>query len=230
MKYSDFLMDLKEGNPSSFYLISLEDPIFLKELILKVKPLFFPKKENPFDFSLFSAESHPLSQIMEQTLILPVLSRRRLIILKDAEKLKDPDRKKLFSFLKTIPKSSCFLIIFPRAVRLPLPSSTVRVSSSDLSLKSERKSGPFEIVDLLMRGDMGKAILSLDRSLVREKDFSSMTGILTYYLRSQAKKRRKIDYSLISKFNSLQKIDKKIKNGLLPPRIGMELALLSIQD
>lgn len=115
MKAEDLFRSLKNGDVGQIYFLYGDDD-FLKDASLeKLKEVALTGAIADFNYDLFRAGEVNMSNLMSALATLPVMASRRLVVLKDADKLKADEQETLLSYLKD-----------------PSPSTTLVMSGKDV--------------------------------------------------------------------------------------------------
>jgi DNA polymerase-3 subunit delta len=72
---------------------------------------------NDFDFESFYGQDADINNLITALQTLPFTCEKRVVLVKDAHKIKSADAAKLAGFLKTPPASSCLVMVWPEKVR-----------------------------------------------------------------------------------------------------------------
>jgi DNA polymerase III delta subunit len=92
------------------YLFVGQDSLSKDIKLKKIKQEFLPQETQHFNFDIFYAKGLSLMTLQERLLALPVKAKKRIIIIKEAEHLKQEIKEFILKFAKT-PRPETLLII-----------------------------------------------------------------------------------------------------------------------
>jgi DNA polymerase III subunit delta len=98
--------DLKKTVRSVYLLLGPEEYQSTQALNL-LKKQIVPPEAVDFDYSIFAAEDVPVDEILGAANVFPMVSKRRLVVVRDAQNIKDVDAESLLESLPSIsPRST----------------------------------------------------------------------------------------------------------------------------
>jgi DNA polymerase III subunit delta len=103
--------DLRTGTGTSIYLILGPELYLCRWAINTLKNKALSPESLAFDFSEFSAGDVSVDQIIEAANIFPMMSRKRMVLITEAERLKDAEQESLLNALDTLSPRS-ILVLF----------------------------------------------------------------------------------------------------------------------
>ncbi|PIU41810.1 MAG: DNA polymerase III subunit delta [Candidatus Omnitrophica bacterium CG07_land_8_20_14_0_80_42_15] len=101
------MKDPKKGN---VYLLIGEESYLKEDFIQKTKNRFLDESNKELNFISFSAKDSGIEDILSSAKTAPFLSKKRVVVIKDVEKLEERKRDILLSFLKNPPESACLIL------------------------------------------------------------------------------------------------------------------------
>ena len=111
MKAEELLRKLKDEVVDPLYFIYGNDEFLKNQSLAKIKELALQGGMPDFNFDLFHAGETDISRIMSVLSTLPVMAKRRLVILKDADKLKSQDQETLLSYFNDPSPTTTLLMV-----------------------------------------------------------------------------------------------------------------------
>lgn len=153
MSIAQFQQELSKGLPSAVYLLHSSEDFLLYEAFTSIKDHFHTVSE--FNFNSYDIKSpdkdFKIEDIIDALNTLPFLSERKIIILKNSQKLSKKDSKKLSDYLVAPANSSLFIMLFegkaPKlfdiAVQKKLKTIALNIQGNDIPswvrYKAEKK-------------------------------------------------------------------------------------------
>jgi DNA polymerase III subunit delta len=105
-----FYKDLESGNVSPVYFIFGDEPFLIEQCVDRLKYALLDENSVDFNYSLFYAADADVQNIKDTVETLPVFAQRRLVILKNAQELKDSEWAELESLFKNPVDSTVFAL------------------------------------------------------------------------------------------------------------------------
>jgi len=160
-----------------------------------------------FNMKTVYAGETKIEKILEEIDFLPLFSERRLLHIKNVEKLNKADCEKLEPVFENPPGNIC-VILTGKDVKLPLKNYAGKVTE-------EPKKGLFPQVFRLRRKEDRKKIVALFMEQLRlnEKDFTPVLTAAEIYLKNVLLSQKKADNETVKKFKSLHQLDFNLKTG-----------------
>ncbi len=115
MTPEELFKELKNGELRSAYYLFGEEDYLKEESFKKLKASALDGVMVDFNFDLFYGGETEISKIIGAASTLPVMSPRRLVVLKDADRLKAPDEEQITAYLED-PLNSTILLLVGRNV------------------------------------------------------------------------------------------------------------------
>lgn len=99
--------DLRGGIHKPVYLVLGPEEYLCRQAVDLLKKSLISQDALAFDYAEFTAGEAPVDQIIEAANTFPMMSKRRLVLVNQAEKLKDSDQDSIIESLKTLsPRST----------------------------------------------------------------------------------------------------------------------------
>ncbi|MBN1824010.1 MAG: DNA polymerase III subunit delta [Endomicrobiales bacterium] len=114
IKYAEALSQWKNGKFRDLYLLAGEEIYLIEEA---VRALSDNLKIDSLNTETFSFPEADLNDVMLAAQTMPFLAGRRLVIVKNVNRLKSADLNKFVEFLKFPTESVCLVLVWPERVR-----------------------------------------------------------------------------------------------------------------
>lgn len=120
MKYQDLTVKLNKKEIAPVYLFSGEETYLKEDALRKITEILLPQGNNvEFNYDLiYGDESGAAQAVINRAESLPVLSEKRLVVVKRTEKFKQPDQEKLLVFLTSPSPTTCLIFVASDRVNL----------------------------------------------------------------------------------------------------------------
>lgn len=105
-----FYKDLESGNVSPVYFIFGDEPFLIDQCVNRFKYALLDENSLDFNYSLFYAGDADVVAVKDAVETLPVFAQRRVVILKNANELKDSEWTELESLFKNPVDSTVFVL------------------------------------------------------------------------------------------------------------------------
>lgn len=115
MKAEELFRRLKENSVDTLYFIYGNDEFLKQESVAKIKETALRGVIPDFNYDLFHAGEADMSRVLSALSTLPVMAKRRLVILKDADRLKAQAQESLLSYFSD-PSPTTTLVMTGREV------------------------------------------------------------------------------------------------------------------
>ncbi len=102
---------LKGDSLQSVYVLLGPEQYQCRKAIKLLKQKVLSPESMAFDYAEFAAGDAPLDEIIEALNTFPMLSKRKLVLLTDADKLKDSEQEKLLDSLKNLSPRSMLILL-----------------------------------------------------------------------------------------------------------------------
>ncbi len=110
MTYPEALKHLEQGRFSPVYLLTGEEPFFIHQLLSRFREKVLDDASRDFNYDQFQGEGIDLAQVTMIAKTFPVFSPRRLVILQNADLIKD-EREVLLNYLDAPCETTVMLFI-----------------------------------------------------------------------------------------------------------------------
>lgn len=100
MTYAEALQHLEQARFSPIYLLTGEEPFFIQQILTRFRERVLEEASRDFNYDQFRGESLDPAQAIMTAKTFPLFSPRRLVIIRDADLIKD-EREALLSYLET---------------------------------------------------------------------------------------------------------------------------------
>jgi DNA polymerase III subunit delta len=106
------LEDSIRGDASRIVYLILGPELYLCQLAVDLfRARFIEADAAAFDYAEFSADEASVDQILEAANTFPMISKKRLVLVKDAEKLKDAEQEELLGSINSLSPRSVLLLL-----------------------------------------------------------------------------------------------------------------------
>jgi len=167
VKPAELYKNIDRGSISPVYFfVGDEDALIDDALASLERKIFVSPESMAFNRDVVIALSGEGERILGLARAFPVLAGRRLVVVREADKLSQEDWDSLASYLKNPPLSTCLVFIMEEAPSFASPVNTV-----EFSMKDESQFMDFLLKELSIRG---KRILPRARDLLMSMDWDSL--------------------------------------------------------
>ncbi|HKZ22164.1 MAG TPA: DNA polymerase III subunit delta [candidate division Zixibacteria bacterium] len=111
VKFSDFRKQIEKGGIASLYLFLGEEDFVKKEALDLLTQKLIPSGLECFNLNNSDAEETEIPDLINLASTVPVGSERRLVIVKNVEKLKAAPKEQLSNFFPKIPTTTCMVLL-----------------------------------------------------------------------------------------------------------------------
>lgn len=111
MKYSNLISSLKRGEILPVYLFYGEEEFLLRDALGHIIKKVVDPRTRDFNFNTIYCREASVSDILAIALTVPIMSERRLLVLRDIDALKVADVEGLLPYLKSPSPSTCLVMI-----------------------------------------------------------------------------------------------------------------------
>jgi len=211
------------------YLFVGIDEISKERKIRRIKQENFKGKECSFDYELFYADNLDRLRLTDSLNRLPLQAEKRVIVIKQIEKLSPINRKILLSFIKK-PHNYNLLILDTEISDLNNNTFVLEVArcAKIFSFKKERVLTVFDLADTIIKKNTAGALRILSRLISKGEKPHRLLGGLSW-------KWNKLERSIMhEEFNKglelFLETDINIKLGRLKPNFALELLVIKLCD
>ncbi len=121
--------DLRQGKFRPVYLILGPEEYQCRQAVDLLKKSLLNPEAQAFDYSEFTAGESSIDEIIESANIFPMISRRRVVIVNQAEKLKEAEQDSLTDLIKALSPRSTLILFAPDLDRRKKFYKTLREGS-----------------------------------------------------------------------------------------------------
>lgn len=111
MKSEDLYRDIKAGKFSPFYYLFGDEDLLREESFTRLKSAILAGGLADFNYDLFHAGEVDISKVIAAASTLPVMAPRRLVVLKDADKLKAAEEEQLLTYFEDPSPSTALVMV-----------------------------------------------------------------------------------------------------------------------
>lgn len=208
----------------SAYLLIGQDSCFKNNKIKEIKEKFLKRETLDFNLDILYAHELDLLTLQEKLLQLPVNSSKRIIIVKEAEKLKEEIKKFLLDyFKKPYPQT---IIIFDIEKDNPEDKfiNLLKIYARVLPFKEERPLNIFDLKKYIEAKKINLSLKTLHQLLLQGERPEQILGNLRVQVEGESsnslEKRRKI--------KAILDCDIEIKTSRLKPVFALEKLLIRL--
>lgn len=109
--YEDIIFRLDKGEILPVYLFLGEEEADKTRVLQKLKTILFPDRSAlAFNYDVLDGEKQDAAAILSLCLTLPQMASKRLVVVKEANALPKPEKKKLLSYLKSPSPTTCLIL------------------------------------------------------------------------------------------------------------------------
>ncbi|MDI6794217.1 MAG: DNA polymerase III subunit delta [bacterium] len=109
--YEDIIFRLDKGEIPPLYLFLGEEEADKVQVLRKLKDILFPDRGVlAFNYDVLNGEKQEADAIISICLTLPQMASKRLVVVKEADALSQPEKKKLLSYLKSPSSTTCLIL------------------------------------------------------------------------------------------------------------------------
>ncbi len=117
MKYSQFLTQIEKGKIASLYHFTGEEDFLKREASDRLIQLLIEPELRSFNLDVLQARETGSEEIINLCSTLPFGSRRRMVMVYEAQRLSPKEKEELLKYLPHIPESSCLILFTPKVDR-----------------------------------------------------------------------------------------------------------------
>ncbi len=118
MKYSQVMNLIEKGKIDNVYLLEGEENLLKEEIIDLIKEKLINVKTKDFDFDVVYASQSAPVDVINLLLMLPVSSKKRVVVLKEIESWSNLQWEKFFPYLENPNPSSCLILVAQEKINL----------------------------------------------------------------------------------------------------------------
>lgn len=170
------------------------------------------------------AEEISIKNIIEEADVIPLFSKRKIIYIKDCEKISTDDCKKLKKFFES-PSPDVFLILSGKNIKSVLKDFVDEVHTE------EKKVGLYPAIYRMRSPKDKKKLIFLLKEYIKNNpyDFPAVINAASIYLRNIIINQKRIDKKILDRYNKLQRLDFDLKTGRINKE-NLDIFLFHILD
>ena len=208
MRYQELIREVEAGKVSPVYLFSGEENYLKEDSLRRIKETLIKPEFSQFNHDLLSGKEISGIELLNKLLTLPIGQGKRLIVIRDAQKLNPSVKERIIEYLKSPSPTSCLILCAPKVDLRKRFYATIEktgksvvfypLKNRELSLwikdyLSRRKSKILaQALDLLMArvgnnlgemaGELEKLLIHIEkRREINLKDVESLVGAVKTY-------------------------------------------------
>ncbi|MCM8799109.1 MAG: hypothetical protein NC900_00015 [Candidatus Omnitrophica bacterium] len=204
-----------------FYLFIGED-YFSKTIKLeKLKSSLFEKRWEDFNFEIFSAHELELTRLQEEILRIPFKAKKRLILIKEADRLKEPLRNFLCKYIKKQNPNIDFVLYIEREDKKDNFINYIKRYAKKIYFYQKENQSTFKLAKEIDKKNLTNSLKVLHNLLSEGIEPEIIMGGLRYCWQLEPLNYRE----KIKRFSLLLDCDLSIKTGRLDPIFALERLL-----
>ncbi len=205
MRYQDLIKEIETGKVKPVYLFSGEEEYLKEEALRKIKETLIKPEFSQFNYDLLSGKEISGTELLNRLLTLPVGGEKRLIVIRDAQKLNPSVEERIIEYLENPFHTSCLVLWAPKVDLRKKFYATIEkkeesvvfypLKNRELSLwvrnylAQRKKKISVDALDLLiervgnnlgeMAGEIEKLLIHVEkRAEINLKDVENLVGIV----------------------------------------------------
>lgn len=139
MNYQQFLMNLEGGRISPLYLFSGQEEFLKEEVVKRLRDFLLAPGTIDLNYHLFYGKEDSGARIVEAASTLPFMSEKRLVVVKEGERLGVSDKKEILKYAQSPSPSTCLVLLIDKIDRRESFYSLLMESGEEVSFKSISK-------------------------------------------------------------------------------------------
>ncbi len=114
MRCQELIREIEAGRVSPVYLFSGEEDYLKEEALRRIKETLIKPEFLPFNYDLLSGKEIEGRELMNKLLTQPVGGGKRLIVIRDAQKLNPSVKEKIMEYLENPSQDVCLILWTPQ--------------------------------------------------------------------------------------------------------------------
>lgn len=106
----DLLKELEKGNIRPVYLFCGSEKYLMEEAMKKIESFVVDPAAKYFNYNTFQGSETSVEAVIDAAQTMPMMARRRLVVVKDADKLSSAETEKLGRYIKDPCPSTCLVL------------------------------------------------------------------------------------------------------------------------
>ena len=208
MRYQEIIREIEAGRVSPVYLFSEEEEYLKEDALRRIKEALIKPEFLQFNYDLLSGKEISGTELLNKLLTLPIGQGKRLIVIRDAQKLNPSVKERIIEYLKSPSPTSCLILWAPKVdlrkkfyttierggksvVFHPLRDRELSLWIKDYLSRRKQKISA-DALDLLMErvgnnlgemaGELEKLLIHIEkRREINLKDVESLVGAVKAY-------------------------------------------------
>jgi DNA polymerase III delta subunit len=206
------------------YLLIGQDPAAKEIQLRKIKQEFLPPQLQDFNLDTLYAQEIKLKELQERLLALPLKSAKRIMVIKDADRLNKEAQGFLLTFCRKLPKQLVLVLDFQRYDYRDEFIKGIGAHGRVLRFKEPVNPDTFALNRQIELRKADSALRLLDQLLKNGEAPERILGGLRYAWEKQDIRSR----SSKKKLRLLLGCDLEIKTGRLKPPFALEKLVVSL--
>ncbi len=209
----------------SIYLFMGEDGVSKDRKIAALKKENLPENSLQFNYELLYADSLEPSKLKELLYCLPVNSRKRLVVIKEADKLSSQNKEILLSFVKNPPKDTLLVLDTNKSgIKDDLFKDLSRYA--EIFNFTKPALNVFDLGRSVAHKKSKEALLCLSRLLENGEKQGNILGVIGWQWRKLRQAMPEKEF--IRGLELLQEADLNIKRSRLKGNLALELLVVKL--
>jgi DNA polymerase-3 subunit delta len=114
MRYQELIKEIEAGRIKPVYLFSGEENYLKEDVLRRIKETLIKPEFSQFNYDLLSGKEIGGRELLNKLLTLPIGEGKRLVVIRDAQKLNPSVREKIIEYLKSPSQTSCLVLWTPK--------------------------------------------------------------------------------------------------------------------
>ena len=114
MRYQELIREIKTGRIKPVYLFSGEEEYLKGDALRRIKDTLIKPEFSQFNYDLLAGKEIEGTELLNKLLTLPAGGGKRLILIRDAQKLNPSVKEKIIDYLKNPSQDACLILWAPK--------------------------------------------------------------------------------------------------------------------
>jgi len=133
--FDEFVQSLPQGAPQTVYLLHGEEEFLLEQAVEAVLDVALPPAQRQFNFDVLRAGEMDIREILSICASFPMMADRRVVVLRDVDKLNARELELLTVYLEHPSPTTCLLLVASRVDMRKKPFNSLRKAYPVLECK-----------------------------------------------------------------------------------------------